>query len=159
MTDEQVLEQLRLTPIRLRELSRGRADELLATRPEGDEWSPRDVLAHLRACSDRWGEAATRIVREDGPTIRGINPRHWITRTDYPTLAFSTSLRAFVRQRSALLRVLEPLDHDGWGRTGTTVGAGAPLTHSVYFYAEHLARHERTHLRQLAKMTAALDAA
>ena len=152
MTNAQVLEQLRLTPVRLRELSRGVDDELLATRPAGDEWSPRDVLAHLRACCDRWGEAATRIVLEDDPTIRGINPRHWIEQTDYPSLTWGTSLRAFVRQRRSLLGVLEPLTDAQWERTGTTVGAGAPLTHSVYFYAEHLARHERTHLKQLATM-------
>ena len=157
MTNHQVLELLHLTPARLRELSRGIDDELLATPPDGDEWSPREVLAHLRACCDRWGEAATRIVREDGPTIQGINPRHWIKQTDYPTLAFSTSLRAFVRQRKALLGVLDPLDDAQWRRTGTTVGAGAPLTHSVYFYAEHLARHERTHVKQLAKMVGRLS--
>lgn len=156
MTSDEVLDQLRLTPVRLTALTRGVPARLLRTPPDGDEWSPNDVLAHLRACSDRWGEAATRIVREDGPTIQGINPRHWIKRTDYPTLAFSTSLRAFVRQRAALLDVLEPLSAAQWQRTGTTVGAGAPLTHSVYFYAEQLARHERTHLKQLAKMVTAL---
>ena len=97
-------------------------------------------------------------MREDGPTIQGINPRQWIKRTDYPTIAFATSLRAFLRQRTALLAVLEPLTDVQWQRTGTTVGAGAPLTHSVYFYTEHLARHERTHVKQLAKMIAALAA-
>lgn len=156
MSNAEVLAQLRLTPVRLRELSRDHDDALLQRPPDGDDWSPRDVLAHLRACSDRWGEAATRIVREDGPTIKGINPRHWINRTDYPTVAWSASLRAFGRQRRALLGVLEPLDDAQWQRTGTTVGAGAPLTHSVYFYVEHLARHERTHLKQLAKMVAVL---
>ena len=74
MTVQQVLDQLRLTPLRLRELTAGVPPEVLRTAPGPDEWSANDVLAHLRACSDRWGEAATRIVEEDGPRLRGPNP-------------------------------------------------------------------------------------
>ena len=104
MTVQQVLDQLRSTPLRLRELAAGVAPEVLRTAPGPDEWSANDVLAHLRACSDRWGEAATRIVEEDSPRIRGTEPRVWITKTNYLDLQFAPSLRAFVRQRTALLR-------------------------------------------------------
>ena len=78
MTVQQVLDQLRSTPLQLRELTAGVAAELLRTPPDPDEWSANDVLAHLRACSDRWGEAATRIVEEDDPRLRATNPRIWI---------------------------------------------------------------------------------
>ncbi|WP_143447874.1 DinB family protein [Kineosporia sp. R_H_3] len=156
MTVEQVLAQLRSTPARLRDLSRGVAPEVLRTAPAPDEWSANDVLAHLRACADRWGEAATRIVEEDEPRIRGTEPRVWITRTDYPDLQFAPSLRAFVRQRRALLAVLEPLSPEDWQRTGILVGAGRPVPRTVHTYAERLARHERPHVKQVERTLALL---
>jgi hypothetical protein len=55
------------------------APQVLRTPPDPDEWSANDVLTHLRACSDRWGEAATRIVEEDDPQLRATNPRIWIS--------------------------------------------------------------------------------
>jgi hypothetical protein len=158
MTVPQVLEQLRTTPQRLRELTKGVPAPVLRTPPAADEWSANDVLAHLRACSDRWGEAASRIVREDGPQLRATNPRTWITTTNYPDLEFGPSLRAFVRQRNALLAVLDGLAPDDWQRTGTLVGAGKPITLTAHSYAERLARHERPHVRQVAKALAALAA-
>jgi hypothetical protein len=155
-TVEQVLDQLRATPGLLRDVARGVAPELLRTSPGPDEWSANDVLAHLRACSDKWGECATRILQEDGPQLRATNPVVWITKTDYPDLEFAPSLRAFVRQRTSLLAVLDELRPDEWLRTGTLVGAGKPFETTAHSYAERLARHERPHVRQIAKAVAAL---
>ena len=156
MSVQQVLDQLRSTPLRLRELTAGVAPELLRTPPSPDEWSANDVLAHLRACSDRWGEAATRIVEEDDPQIRATNPRIWITKTNYLDLELAQSLRAFVRQRKHLLSVLDPLQPEDWQRTGTLVGAGKPISLTVHSYAERLARHERAHIKQVARTVSAL---
>ena len=157
MTVPQVLDQLRTTPVRLRELTAGVPPQTLRTSPAPDEWSANEVLAHLRACSDRWGECATRIVEEDHPRLRATNPRIWITKTDYPELEFAPSLRAFVRQRKALLAVLDRLEPDEWLRTGTLVGAGKPVDLTAHSYAERLARHERPHVKQIARTLAALD--
>src|SRR3954453_7043684 len=151
MTVQQCLDQLRLTPQRLRELRSGVPPELLRTAPGPDEWSANDVLAHLRACSDRWGDAATRILEEDHPQIRGTEPHIWITKTNYLDLEFAPSLRAFVRQRKALLGVLDSVLPDDWQRTGTLVGAGKHVDLTAHTYVERLARHERPHIKQIAK--------
>jgi DinB family protein len=155
-TVEKVLDQLHVTPAQLREVTRGAPPQLLRTRPAPDEWSANDVLAHLRACSDKWGECATRIVAEDGPRLRGTEPRVWMTKTNYPDLEFAPSLRAFVRQRKALLAVLDELTPDDWQRTGTLVGAGRPIDLTAHSYAERLARHERPHVKQIARALAAV---
>jgi hypothetical protein len=155
-TVEQVLDQLHATPRQLREAARGVAPELLRASPGPGEWSANDVLAHLRACSDKWGECATRILREDEPQLRATNPVVWITKTDYPDLEFAASLRAFVRQRTSLLAVLDELRPDEWLRTGTLVGAGKPFVTTAHSYAERLARHERPHVKQIARAVAAV---
>lgn len=76
-------------------------------------------------------------------------PRTWIERTDYVDQEFAPSLRALTLQRSDLLAVLEPLRSDDWSRAATITGAARPLERTVLHYADWLARHERTHLKQV----------
>ena len=92
------------------------------------------------------------MIREDHPTIRAINPRTWIRDTDYPDRAFRPSLRAYARQRAELLAVLESLSPEGWGRGGTFTGAGRPIERTVLSEADAIARHERSHVKQIARV-------
>ncbi|MDE3231393.1 MAG: DinB family protein, partial [Chloroflexota bacterium] len=128
----------------------------LRTPPGPDEWSVNDILAHLRACADMWGGCMARIIAEDRPTLRAINPQTWITQTNYPSLEFQPSLRAFTAQRADLLAALGALPPQGWARSATVTGAGAVLERTTLFYARWLAGHERTHVKQIARMAAAL---
>jgi hypothetical protein len=148
-TIEQVLTLLAETPSRLEALTAGLERAQLQTAPN-DEWSANDVLAHLRACADVWGGCIATIIAEERPTLRAVNPRTWITRTDYRELEFQPSLRAFAAQRAALLAVLELLPPDGWLRAATVTGAGKALERTVLFYARWLAEHERPHVKQIA---------
>jgi len=88
--------------------------------------------------------------------IRAINPRTWIKRTDYLDLKFQPSLRAFTEQRGELLALLEPLPIEGWSRSATVTGAGAVLERTVLTYADGLARHERPHIKQIARIVSAV---
>ena len=68
---------------------------LLITPPEPGEWSARDVLAHLRACADVWGNYIMVILNEDQPTFKAVNPTTWIKQTNYLEQAFAPSLETF----------------------------------------------------------------
>jgi hypothetical protein len=122
--------------------------------PDGDEWSPNDVLAHMRSCADVWGDSIRTILDEDEPTIRAVNPRRWIKDTNYPALRFGASFRAFSKQRADLLELLRPLPSKAWTRAATVTGAGKPLRLTVHRYVERLAVHERAHVRQIERMLA-----
>ena len=124
----------------------------LRTRPKNEEWSATDVLAHVRACADIWGGCIEAMIAENSPTLRAVNPRTWIKKTDYRDLEFRSSLRSFTKQRSVLLAILEPLPPKGWSRSATVTGAGAVLVRTVHFYAHWLAKHERTHVKQIARI-------
>jgi len=126
----------------------------LQTVPDGDEWSPSDVLAHMRSCADVWGDSVRTILAENEPTIRAINPRTWIKQTNYPDLAFGPSFRSFTKQRAGLLEVLHSLPPKAWTRAATVTGAGKPLHLTVHHYVERLAVHERAHVRQIERMLA-----
>ena len=151
LTIEQVLTLLAATPERLVALTTGLAPSQLQTAPNHDEWSATDVLAHLRSCADVWGNCIMTILAEDTPTLRAVNPRTWIKRTNYRELEFEPSLRAFTRQRAELLVVLEPLPLDGWARAATVTGAGKALELTVLSYARRMARHERPHVKQIER--------
>ena len=152
LTIDVVVTLLAETPPRLSALTSDLTPAQLRTPPTPDTWSATDVLAHLRACADVWGEAIATMLTEDQPTIRAVNPRTWMARKDYPALDFGASLAVFAAQRAELLPVLDALPPEAWMRTATVRGAGKPLERTVCFYAERMARHERTHLQQIARI-------
>jgi hypothetical protein len=124
LTIEQVLSLLAETPLRIASLTADLPPAQLNTAPARDKWSANNVLAHLRACADIWGNCMITMIGEDRPTLRAVNPRSWINRTNYLNLEFRPSLRAFARQRADLLAVLDPLPRKGWSRVATVTGAG-----------------------------------
>jgi hypothetical protein len=152
----EVVSLLRENPGQISSVTTGLTPTHLRNRPEPDAWSLTDIMAHLRACADVWGACIATMLAEDHPTIRAINPRGWIEQTDYRDLEFAPSFAAFTDQRNNLLAKLEALSSEQWERSATITGAGAPLTRTVHFYAQWLARHERSHLKEMARVTAAV---
>lgn len=152
LTIEQVLTLLAETPPRIAALTAGLAPAQLHTTPSHDGWSANDLLAHLRACADVWGGCIVAMIAQDTPTLRAVNPRTWIRKTDYLEQEFQPSLHAFTTQRTNLLAVLEPLADEGWSRSATVTGAGRVLERTVLFYAQWLAGHERPHVKQMERI-------
>lgn len=152
LTPEQVLTLLAATPLRLAALTAGVEPAQLKAALNPGEWSANAVLAHLRACSDMWGDCMVAIITQDKPTLRAVNPRTWIKQTDYLDQEFAPSLRSFTTQRTELLAVLEPLASEDWSRSALVTGAGRPLERTVLFYARWLANHERPHLKQIERI-------
>ena len=145
---EQLVALLEQSAERLAGLGHGRADDDLLLRSGPQEWSPHEVLAHLRACADVWGDAVLHTVEEDAPTLRAVNPRTYAERTDHLTVLPHDALAAFAEQRRDLVVLLRGLPQDGWPRSATVTGAGRPRQVSVHAYVQRLAVHERPHVAQ-----------
>ncbi len=155
---EQVLSLLAETPARIASLTDGLTPAQLRTAPALAEWSANDVLAHLRACVDVWGGHIGAMLAEEMPTRQALSPRTWIHSTDYRELQFQPSFRAFTAERGALLDTLHSLPPKGWLRSATVVGAGRPYAPTVLYYGQWMARHERTHVKQIARTVATVRA-
>ena len=149
---EQVLTLLAGAPPRIAALTSGLSSARLRTPPNPAEWSANDVLAHLRSCADVWGNCIEAILTHDRPTLRAVNPRTWIEKTDYREQKFQPSLQEFTKQRTDLMKILETLAPEDWARTATVTSAGNVLERSVLFYARWLATHERPHLKQIERI-------
>ena len=72
-------------------------------------------------------------------------------RTDYPEWQFEEAARAFAAQREALLETLAALTPAGWQRTATVTSYGQANERTLLSYASQLAKHERTHVRQIER--------
>lgn len=158
LTLEQILFQLPEIPRRIAALTAGVAPAKLRKPPVPGEWSANEVLAHLRACADVWGNNMVRILREDKPAWVAVNPRSWIEKTDYVDLEFAPSLRAFTKQRAELMAALGPLPRKQWSRVAIVSGGAPTCERTVLYYAERLARHERTHVKQVGRVVQSLQA-
>jgi hypothetical protein len=141
---------LRENADRLAALAAAPAERLHAA-PQPGEWSPNDVLAHVRACCDMWGGNIARILADDHPTFPGRNPRWWMRQTDYPAWPFERALHAFSTQRAELLANLQSLAPADWERTATVTAYGQRNVRTLRSYASQLARHERPHVDQIAR--------
>lgn len=154
MTVAQALSILEETPRRLRASAEHLGPSRCLVEPSPGEWSLNGILAHLRSCADVWGDAVATILGQEHRTIRAVNPTSWIESTDYRDLDFPTSLQAYTAGRRRLLGMLRPLERAAWSRRATVVGAGAPTVRTVKDYVDRLARHERTHWREMEKTVA-----
>lgn len=152
LTIEQTMEILRTTVPRLEELTRGIPEErAYAVTDYG--WSVNDQLAHLRACHDVLGGNMLRIIREDHPAWKGMAPAAWQKRSRYFEWKFAPAFEAFRAQRGELLEVLEPLPPEAWQRTATvTVPPNKTYEYSALYYGDWMARHERGHLKHIARI-------
>ncbi len=90
-----------------------------------------------------------RMLNEDHPTVRAVNPRTWAQQTDYSELPFLSSLAAFVAQRERFVAVLDDLTEIQWSRSATLTGGGKPRRSTVHTETDALARHERSHIKQI----------
>ena len=88
LTTKQIVTRLADAPRRITALTADITPAQLRTSPADDAWSANEVLAHLRACADVWGNHIAAILAEDMPERRGVNPRTWIKSTDYLELGF-----------------------------------------------------------------------
>lgn len=138
-------------PKRIGTATKGVASRRLRAERILGEWSAVDILAHLRACADARGDIIPEILSGERRSLRAIDPRKLIERTNYRELDFATSFRAFARQRARLVRLLRSLPREAWSRSATFTGFGTPRERSVHFYAQWIVRHERAHVRHIER--------
>jgi hypothetical protein len=50
------------------------------------------------------------------------------------------------------LAVLKPLVPEAWSRKATVMTAGRPRERTVYTYAQWLANHEQSHIKQMERI-------
>ena len=145
-----ILELLKQGPLRIGKAIRSVQTERLCVRTDQEPWSIGDILVHLRACSDVWGETIRAMLAEDNPIQRYKSPRAFMNRPKYQDQEFATALESYTQERQNLVKVLTNLDDAGWARPGTYTGTTPRhRNQTVWSLTNRIVNHEQPHLEQI----------
>jgi hypothetical protein len=134
------------TPRRIAASSAGLDDARLSEPPARGEWSPLDILNHLRACEEVWMHSVHAMLAHDKPRLHEIHPRQWIkTANPYTVQSFTNGLQVFTLRREALLITLRALPPADWAREGGI----EQKTHTVCSHVRRMVLHEDTHCDEI----------
>jgi len=137
-------------PAVLEALLSGLDDEAARMRPAPDEWSPLEIVCHLRDEETEDFGARVRVILEGAPQFVKIDPERWAVERRYREAHLPEALAAFRARREDSLRLLasaapEPLQALAASRP---LGRLGPLS-GLDLVAAWVA-HDRIHLAQLA---------
>ncbi len=143
------------TTARVEAVARHLSAAQLTASPEG--WSPNEILWHLRAVADVYGEQISRIVNEDSPRWRHVSPRARMKKARYDRLPFDESLAAFTRQRTDLLALLGSIPPEAWQRVALVRVGERERRMTLQERVWGMANHEGIHRAQMEKVAVALS--
>jgi len=138
---------LRSTPAALSTLLEGHSPETLLHQPSPGEWSPTEVLCHLRDVDREVNLKRLEMIKAiHNPFIPGQDTDRWAGERQYQQQDCLEAISDFIQTRMQLLDLLESLSESDWERTARHAIFGptrlAELVHII-------ASHDRLHVRQV----------
>ncbi|MEX2373239.1 MAG: DinB family protein [Dehalococcoidia bacterium] len=144
------------TTARIDAVARRLSAAQLRASPAPDGWSPNEILWHIRAVADVYGEHIGRIINEDSPRWRHVSPRARMKKARYDELPFAESFAAFAQQRADLIALLGSVGPEAWER-GALVRVGQRESRlTLQERVWRMAHHEEVHCVQMEEVGAAL---
>ena len=147
---------MRQTHHTLTQLTSGVADAALDYRGDPEDWSVREILAHLvddEAYVMRM--RLERMLKEKRPDLAPYDQEAWYASRNTSRDALAQLLADFATQRAASLNILEMLRESDWAREGFQPEYG---TLTVESWLDHWASHDATHLQQIERTLGAARA-
>ena len=143
----ELVDALAPTPDRVAALAAGLDARLLRQRPAPDEWSMKEVLAHLMELEHRLFLPRLQLMAtQDHPRFEAFDPVAWARERDRRDGRFEDDLAEFRRARGETLAYLRALPPGATDRPGLS-GHFGPVT--LAQYATHAADHDLEHLGQM----------
>ena len=143
------IEVIAETPAALRALLHGLPRGALEA-PVDDGWSTKDVVAHLLdANSVAFTNRIRRMLAEDRPLIKPIDPSARLKEQDYASWPLDRLLNDFERVRGEDVELLRGLSGQEMARAGEHAEAGEITVSDL---AHYCAVHDMMHLQQIARM-------
>jgi hypothetical protein len=137
---------LEKTPVVLETLLRDVPEEILNWKPSPDRWSINEVLAHMLAIEELFGDRAKRIVVDNNPALlRYQEPGE----TQLPEKTARQYLQDFVALRQAHYFFWHGIPSSAAARTGVHSELG---TITLLQLLNELANHDLGHLRQITEL-------
>jgi hypothetical protein len=151
--DRPPLEVLERTPGELARAVAG-LDAATAARPErAGKWSVLEVVQHLADSDLVWAYRVRRILAEERPAITGYDQDRWAERLHYRDGRIEDALALHRAVREGNLRLLRALSPEELRRVGIHDERGEE---SIELLVKLYAAHDLVHLRQIARIRAAV---
>jgi DinB superfamily len=144
------------TPARIEAVAERLSAAELTAAPSAGGWSPNEILWHIRATADVYGEHIARILDEETPRWRHVSPRARMKKARYDELPFAESFAAFARQRRDLVALLESLGPEAWQRAALVRDGERESRPTLQERAWRLAAHEQIHWSQMKETASAM---
>ena len=151
-----MLAVLQSTPSVLDTLCARQPRERLSRRPGPAEWSPVEVLCHLRDVEREVNlPRLCKVARENNPFIAGQDTDPWAEERHYIDQDARQALSTFMQTRLELLAILKAFELEDWER---------PARHAIFGptrlreMINIIAAHDRLHVQQVFKTLQALPA-
>jgi hypothetical protein len=143
---EELVAELATMPTRLRELLIGRDDGALQRRAVTGDWSPIEVVRHLRDIAQVYGIRFKWIIPQDDPFLPNYDEDRWVSECRDGPHEVESLHREIEAYRGETLRLLRSMPPDGWSRRGRHEVLGVV---ELEDYVRHQVAHEGRHLAQL----------
>jgi uncharacterized damage-inducible protein DinB len=127
-------------------------DAALDFRSDAQEWSIREILAHL--VDDEMFVTRTRLermIQEEHPSLVPHDEKKWYSQRNTTRDSLNELLSDFATQRAASLGILTMLREQEWVRTAYHSEYG---NMTVEEWVKHWAEHDLIHLRQIERALA-----
>jgi hypothetical protein len=141
-----LIARLAATPARIAQAISGWAEAQIRATSVDSEWSPAEILAHLRASDDILASRVYMILARDDPPMPSFDDRRWAEVAGYSHADVRTSLEAFRLRRAELVAMLRSAAPGDWERTGVHEERG-PIT--LFDIIGHIVEHEEEHCVQI----------
>ena len=131
---------------------RGHGDDVLARRPDGRNWAPKEVVCHMRDVEELLMTRLTLTIETDKPKLVGFDPAktpdRWAEERQYLRNDIGEALAAFRRRREESLAFLRGLTPGQWDRSAIHPTRGR-MTIDDFVTLEIW--HDENHLEQLKR--------
>jgi hypothetical protein len=122
----------------------------LLERPADDDWSPKDVVAHLLVSQERGSFSRIRaIVESDQPALQNLDEQEELEHSGFRAWEAEALLSTLAVRRAEDVEWLRTLQPSALARVGLHSEVG-PVTAEEFLY--HAAYHDALHLRQFLGM-------
>jgi len=123
-------------------------DALLSRRPDGANWSAREVICHVRDIEESFMARLQIIMLMNEPKFLPVEPDRWAEERQYQRNDAMEALQAFRARRDESLKFLRGLKVEQWERGGIHATRGHM---SIKDFVGLMAWHDDNHLDQLKR--------
>ncbi|QBD76446.1 DinB family protein [Ktedonosporobacter rubrisoli] len=143
----QLLATFAQTPTTLTRLTASLEDKILDSRSAPDEWSIREILAHL--VDDEMFVMRTRLermIKEDSPHLVSNDEKRWYSQRNTARDGINELLQDFAIQRTASQNILTFLREEEWSREAYHPEIGQITVEALLTY---WVEHDLVHIQQI----------